>query len=517
MIQLIVRADDGNPIGDFLGSAWDNAQKAAKGVGDVLTAPGTIGGVAKSAAEGAAKAADTAQNVYNFGSDPLGAIFRATRDGAVGLAKDILPALVKATEPDLSQDWFLKAYAVSFAAAIILWGFIQIANMVAVSRGHVAGEEFLEALTTRTGLFFGGAAFGPLIGITLVKVFGSLSESLIAWGIGTSAQTMLDTLVKLMQTDPGAVPGGVIVGILLMAAMIVGLVIVLLMLVVMLVTLYFSGVLIPMGIAWFTYIADRSGRFVQLAKRLPAVWIGILASHPLLFFMLGVAYTMVAESAAWMKWQGGMQTLVQLLVSFCAMALAGLAPFAVFSFAPVLPNSAGQQGASVNAPGRKEHGPGDLKDVKNLNRGRQGDQSDSSTSGEEPSQTSSSPGGPMEQQTDGSLMRKLKDLRSAQPSGPAGKGQGAGGGPASAAEGAGGAAEGAAGGVEGAAAGAEAAGAAESSTGVGAAIGVPTMIAGAGLAAAAKAAQFSVETAKFAARMSESGGKHAANAMDDEG
>ena len=64
-----------------------------------------------------------AGNVINgavtFAQDPFGATLKALKDGAKSLATDVLPALTTAIQPDLSAGFFLRAYAVSFAAAII--------------------------------------------------------------------------------------------------------------------------------------------------------------------------------------------------------------------------------------------------------------------------------------------------------------------------------------------------------------------------------------------------------------
>jgi type IV secretion system protein TrbL len=493
--------------------------------------PGGLVGGLVDAVTGAVAAtkpvADAVGGAVNFASDPLGAIFKATRDGAHGLANDLLPALSKATEPDLSVDWFIKAYAISFALAIVVWGFLLVFQFVAVARGALAGQEFVEVLTTKTALFFGGALFGPLIGVMLVKALGGLSESLISWGIVSSSERMLATMDSMLKTDAAAFPGGVIVGIGLMVCMIVGLFVVVIMLAVMLVTLYFSGVMAPLGMVWFT-----SAKHGSFGRKIPLLWFGILACHPLLFFMLGIAYNMIAASASWMKWSDGLGTLMNIIASFIALMIAGLAPMMLMKFAPVIPSGAGGQNGPSVTPPQKEYGPQNMRDVKDMNRA-----ASTGDSGAQDSSSASQGTGPASQDQaasaeDGSLVRKLRELNSgseadaasspdaapvtpktpigASPKAGVGAGAEAGAGGAASAAGAGGAAAGgaAAGGSEAMAA----AGAAESSTGVGAAIGIPTLVAAGAMAAAEKAK----DMGETAARLGAAGGEYAAGGMDDE-
>lgn len=477
---------------------------------------GLVGGLidaAVGAANAAKPAADAISGAVNFAADPLGAIFAATRAGAQGLAKDLLPALAHATEPDLTADWFIKAYAISFALSIVVWGFLLLFQFVAVARGTLSGQEFAEVLTTKTALFFGGAIFGPLIGVMTVKTLGSLSDSLISWGIVSSSERMLGTMDSMLKTDAAAIPGGVIVGILLMVCMIIGLFVVVIMLAVMLVTLYFSGVMAPLGMVWFT--STKHGSF---GRKIPLLWFGILACHPMLFFMLGIAYNMIAASASWMKWSDGLGTLMNIIASFIALMIAGLAPMMLMKFAPVIPSGAGGQNGPSLTPPQKEYGPQSMRDVKDMNRG---DSAGGDSSGGDSVSTNQGSGSQDQAATpdEGSLVRKLRELNGGSQADAGSTPGGTAGTPATEAAGGGGlpnpgvgAGAGVGGAATGGAEGMAAAGAAESSTGVGAAIGVPTLLAAGAMAAAEKAK----EVGEGAARLGAAGGEYAAGGMDDE-
>lgn len=452
----------------------------------------------------------------SFASDPLKAIFEATRDGARGLATEVLPALVHATEPDLSADFFIRAYAISFAAAILLWGILLIMQFVDLSRNKIAGQDFIDTVFLNSSIFFGGALFGPWVGVFLVKLFGSMSQGIIEWGVGGSADQMLGTLTEMLDKDPAAIPGGVIVGILLMVCMILGFLLVLLMLVVMLVTLYMSGAVMPLGLVWIT-----SNRHHEMAWKIPVLWLGLLAAHPLLFFLMGFAFTMIASTATWMMWEDGLATLMNLIAAVVAMAIAGMSPMLLTKFAPVLPSGVGQQtGPSVSAPS-KSAGQGPSQGVKDLSGAKAASRDAVSENSSKPAGTSApaSSGGDSEQQP-GALVNHLRELKAGKgsagapgkPAETAGKEPGApkpaeagAPKPASAAGGTGAAAG------EGASSMA-AAGAAESSTGVGAVVGIPTMLAAGATAAGEKAKELGEE----GLRMSEAAGQYAAGDMKDD-
>ncbi|MGP5220408.1 hypothetical protein [Arthrobacter rhombi] len=500
-------------------------------------------------------AAGKVGDVISFAEDPLKAIFQATRNGAEGLATELLPALSKATEPDLSADFFIKAYAISFAVSIMVWGVLLIFQFLAVASGKQAGADFVDTVFMRSMVFFVGALFGPWVGVFLVKFFGSMSASLIDWGVGSSSDKMLESMNSMLEVQPSAIPGGVIVGILLMICMILGFLLVVVMLAIMLVTLYLTGVVLPLGLVWFA-----SGKHDAMAKKIPVLWLCLLASHPLLFFLMGFSFNMIAEAADWMKWSGGLETLMGLVAAVVAMAIAGMSPILLMKFAPVLPSGAGQQsGPSMSAP-EKSYGAQDMKEAKEeMRTSKPGTEDAGQDEGESGGGGGGATGG-------GGLMNKLKELgggggpeeAEAAPSGggagkapsglaEAGGGKspasmndvaaGGGGGKKAGAEagagkampktpgagagageaaGAGAGGAGAAAGGAGAAEGMAAAGAAETGTGVGAVVGVPTLLAAGAMAAAEKTAEVGKEVSQEATRMGEAGAGYAAGDMRDD-
>ena len=228
----------------------------------------------------------------SYWSDPWGNTFKALRDAAAGLSKDVLPALTQATLPDLTASWFVRAYSVSFAAAILVAVALLIPQVIRTARGAQAGRDLLDSMGLYFGLFLAGAMFGPLFGMMLVNFFHALSDDIVAWGLRGSINGVIADFQNMIATaDPVGITGGVPIAVGLMLCMILGLFLVFAMLIVQLVTLYFTGVLLPLGLVW---IIDPTRR--SFGTRIVSVWIGILAAHPLLFFLLGFAFTMMANS-----------------------------------------------------------------------------------------------------------------------------------------------------------------------------------------------------------------------------
>ncbi|WP_133163741.1 hypothetical protein [Cryobacterium zongtaii] len=451
------------------------------GVSDVVNGVGgAVGG-----------AVETANGFANFWSDPAGNSFQMLQDGAKGLADDVLPAITHATLPDLTADWFISSYRISFGLAVFVLAALLIPQFVRTARGQQSGRDLAESLGLYAPLFLVGAAFGPAVGAVLVKFFGALSDSLISWGINSSAQTIVDKFSEMLSHDDNGagLAGGAIIGIILMIFMIIGLLIVVLILIVQLITLYFSGVLFPLGFVW---IVDPTKRAFGL--KISYLWFGILASHPLLFFMLAIAYSMVSSTINVFDGDANLERTITLVVSILSLLIAGLSPVLLTKFAPVLP-----MGGSGGVPSRggnigsssMQQADAKLSDSGSSSQSdssRSASSSDSAPSSTGMSSSSGGSGAPSSGGTGAGSEEASSSITAATKGSAAGGGTAAGGATAATA------AEGAA-----------AAGAAESSTGVGAAIGIPSMIV-AGAMAAGDATK----------KVSDSVGAAAAEPVDDQ-
>jgi hypothetical protein len=227
------------------------------------------------------------------------------------------------------------------------------------------------------------------------------------------------------------------------------------------------------------WIIDPGRR--SFGTRLVSLWIGILAAHPLLFFLLGFAFMMMANSVATFGNNLNLQSLVTLSVAVIALFVAALSPLLLLKFAPVIPMGFG--GTNGPALSTNSIGARNLTDATS----RLGASSASSASRSRP--TSAPPGGP------GATGSAAGEAASS--SAPASLA-------ATSAARAGASAGASTAGAAGAAEGVAAAGAAESATGVGAAIGIPTLVVAGGIAAATKGLQ-----------LTEAAGQQATAAVDD--
>lgn len=400
-----------------------------------------------------------------FAQDPFGAIFNTLRDAASGLARDVLPAITEATLPDLTLGWFVQAYSISFAAAVLVGIVLVLVQLVKVARGSMAGRDLVDTLGIYFPGFLLGAMFGPLFGVLLVNFFHALSNDVIAWGVEGSTEQLTARFTAMIETtDPAALTGGVVIACLLMLAMVLGLLLVLGMLIVQLVTLYFTGILVPLGLVW---VIDRDRR--AFGMKLLQLWIGILAAHPLLFFLLGVTFNMVAGAVTGFGANPLLQSLVTLCVAVLSLFVAALSPMLLLRFAPIVPTGTG--GSSGPTLGRGDSfGSRSLADA---------DRKYAASPPPLPSNSSNPTSAATLSAEPAAVGSPSLSSAAAARAGTAGAG--AGGATAGAAVGAGSA--------EGAAGAAAAAGTAETATGVGAVIGIPTLIAAGAVAATVKAVE----------------------------
>lgn len=417
----------------------------------------------------------------SYWSDPWGNTFKALQDAAKGLSKDVLPALTDATLPDLSTDWFLHAYAISFAAAIFVAVALLIPQVLRTARGAQAGRDLVESVGLYFGLFLVGAMFGPALGMMLVNFFHALSDDIVEWGLrGTVTGVIGDFQKMISEADPVGITGGLPIAVLLMLCMVIGLLLVFAMLVVQLVTLYFTGVLLPLGLVW---IIDPGRR--GFGTKIVSVWIGILAAHPLLFFLLGFSFVMMANSVATFGNNLNLHSLVQLAVAVIALFIAACSPLLLMKLAPVIP--AGFGGTRGPALAASSIGPQNMSEAT-----ARFDRSTASNAGNSRTATATAGATPTTVQA---ATPEAEGVSLAGASAARAGAASAGGAAASA-----GAAEGAAA----AGGGLAAAGAAETATGAGAAIGIPTLVLAAGVAAVSKGVQ-----------LTEAAGQQATAALDD--
>lgn len=332
------------------GNLWDNVRDGLDGI-----------------REGANDAADAIDNAVSFGSDPLGFLFEKTRDAAHGLSEQLLPVLFDATKPDLTAEWFLEAYAVSYAAAVFLWVVNLLWTIMQSARGVYTSDDVLEVLTTRAGLFFGMSTFGPAAGWLVLQFFGAATESIAQWGVNSSIDESMESLATMVEeTDAAGVVGGVLVALVLMVLLLFGLVLVAIALFLTMITVYLGGAAAPLAFAWLAHPTHQ-----RIATKLVAILLGAIAAKPLLFLILGFAYRMASGQVTWLEGAStDVQTMANLAAAMVALCVAGLTPFVLYRFAPVTPTGAGQAGPSLMR-GARDGGSQDKQGSQTQQRARE--------------------------------------------------------------------------------------------------------------------------------------------------
>ncbi|TFH68161.1 hypothetical protein [Cellulomonas sp. HD19AZ1] len=491
-------------IGDTIGDIWDAVTGPASGVVEGIS----------------------------FAADPLAWSLGKVQDALDGLVSRLLPWLMSATKPDLTAEWFLNQYALAFGLAVLVWLVIVLSRLLAAARGRMSGGDLIELLTTRSLTFIGGAMWGPAVAWWIVGIFHALSEGLVGL-FSTTSEGALTSLLAIIRGDWIDIPGGTLFAIFLLVGMLFAMTAVVVMLIVAMVALYLSGVIFPLGWVWIT---DDPARRV-IATRLAFTWLGLNAAHPLMIFMMAASFAYIGSIVP-MSGDPGIVLLTNGIAAFIVLIITAFSPALLFKFAPVLPTTAGQSMPSLGVGGGgggSRFGAGDLRTVAD------GNAADDDFAGEppEPAAGSNGPGapgangaggdpGPLEAEAmnasvtddpsgadagtgggagesnagEGSPLgadapgagESAEATPGAMPGGPDGASAGAPIGASStseAAQAAGGASAGAEGASSAAAAGeaaeaAAAAGAAESATGVGAVVGIPTLVAAAALEATSK-------------------------------
>jgi hypothetical protein len=294
----------------------------------------TLYGAAGCLLDGTAQVAEHAGQVVSFATDPFGYIFNVTKDAALSLIKDVLPGLSDAIQPDLSMEFFINAYRISFAAAILTMVIVILVQTMKTASGRISGRDLFESFTQYAPMFIGGAMYGPLAGTLIVSLVHELTDSIVKWALGSVDQIVQQMMKLLGEITPAAVPGGVVVATSLVGACIIALLVVVVILIVQLVTLYFSGALIPLALV---LLLDPERRHLVMGTL--GLWVGILLAHPALFFFLGIAFSMNAAIATQFASGGklsGVGLLINAMIAIIALFMAAFSPLLMMKFAPFL-------------------------------------------------------------------------------------------------------------------------------------------------------------------------------------
>jgi len=142
--------------------------------------------------------------------------------------------------------------------------------------------------------------------------------------------------------------GELVMALLTAIAVLVSALLVFVSLCVQAVIIYLSSAVFAVGWVWVV-----TGRHRETAWRIPRMFVGIVFSKALLFFLLGVAMAIAAASTA-MTGDGIARNLGLIVMACAAMLLAAFAPLILLRHAPVIPGTSTSREVAdtVSAAGR---------------------------------------------------------------------------------------------------------------------------------------------------------------------
>lgn len=280
---------------------------------------------------------DTTSATARFVTDPQSVIddwANSSKDSAVELSARVLDGLATVGRFDPAADWFLRWYAMSTGIGVIVMGAM---TLLALWRAAAKGETIKTISADLFGYMPAGVLlmlFAPMFATLMVTVANDASDA-ITRAAGPDMGEMITNLQRfsgeLTATD---LAGGVLVGLILFLLLIAGALAVFFGLLMHQVALPMLAIASGIGFGMWVHPNWR-----KKALRPVLVFIAIVFSKPLLFLMLatltGLLNSALTDGGAG---QESLGTLGQLCLVVVAFLVAGLAPWTLLRYAPLLPS-----------------------------------------------------------------------------------------------------------------------------------------------------------------------------------
>lgn len=284
---------------------------------------------------------DTVSGAAGFISDPFGWIGAKMAAGTAAIWGWIAGLANSGTAPDLSVTWWVDAYKKAMAVGIVLallvllWQFIQLAAK------RISGPELLESIILWTPAYLAGIVFGPPLGQFFIQGSTALTDGIVQSFSGFSASATDESMKAAFEAaGAGKAIGGIFVGIFVLIFAVIGAIVLFCSLAVQTLALYLSSALFAVGFAWIISVRHRGG-----SMKIPFLFLGMLFSRPILFFLLGVGLAITNKSMTFSD--EGAQNLANLLMAVVAMFIAAFTPLLLMKFAPVSPAGSPATGGAV--------------------------------------------------------------------------------------------------------------------------------------------------------------------------
>ncbi|WP_053736314.1 hypothetical protein [Nocardia sp. NRRL S-836] len=279
-----------------------------------------------------------AVDIAKFVTDPTSALDELANSlhaSAVDFTvRVLLEGLATVGNFDPGSPWFLATYGASTGLGLMVMALMSVLMISRTASGGGGREDLHEALFKQLPLGLFLSVFAPAIATVLHTTVRKMTSGIAAWQsdyIGSA----ITKLAALSHVTAVMMPGGVGVGSIVFGLLIFGAGAVFVGFALQSVALPLSGLVA--GIAWGMRVHPK---WRPKAARPVYTYLGLLASKPLLYFLLGAVFALIDGnlSIPAMK-TGGMPLLGQLVVVIVALIVVGFAPFALLKYAPLLPTA----------------------------------------------------------------------------------------------------------------------------------------------------------------------------------
>lgn len=278
----------------------------------------------------------------------IGEWANAFKKAVVTMTPKVIRGLAGVGSFDVTAAWFLKWYALATGIGIAVMALMTLlAVWRSASRKTPAGELARDVLGYMpTGIMM--MMYTPLVAAMILALFDALAK-VIADKMGGDVDAMVNNVSAVLNgLNEDTLVGGAIMGLFLFAVLFIGVIAVFFGLVMHSLALPLTGVAAGIGYGMWVHPEWR-----KKAIRPVYMFLGIGASKPLLFFLLGVLFATVNAVIGDYSGQADMKTLYQVSVLAVGFMLVGMAPWALVKYAPLLPTRADSEafghGGSIGA------------------------------------------------------------------------------------------------------------------------------------------------------------------------
>lgn len=352
-------------------------------------------GKAVSAAKAAAEVAQSAVKVAKFVANPsdgFEALANHMKEGATDMTESVMTKMNTSTSVELNATWFRNYYAGSFALGILVMAIMLFLLYRQVATGAVEEAELAKGLLNGPAVIV-AMAFTPVVGQILSGGSTELANGTASWAapqIGGFLGEEVGPWALLNAVTLGVIPGGTLVAIFTFGMMFLGSISVLAGFITQELGAYLATA--ALGVAWGMWVHPK---WRSKVIRMVYFIISLLLQKALLWLILGAVFLVLNNEFEITSADDGWGVLVALMGSAIGLLLAGLSPWALAKYGPLMPggNEHKQSGGghmTESVVGGVAGGLGSVAMQRAFSMGRGDSHSSSSTSS---TQSQSSPSG----------------------------------------------------------------------------------------------------------------------------